>query len=100
MPELKVKFTPEEATKTRMGSKKYSSTLPLTFGDRRGGWSTPRPGRFAPRKETPYALCRRLGGLQGWSGRERKNSPPPAFDIRTVQPVASRYIPQPTNVIN
>jgi hypothetical protein len=32
----------------------------------------------------------RLGGPQGRSGRVRKNSPPPGFDSRTVQPVASR----------
>jgi hypothetical protein len=36
-------------------------------------------------------LYRRLGGPQGRSGRVRKISPPPRFDPRTVQPVASRY---------
>jgi hypothetical protein len=36
-------------------------------------------------------LYRRLGGPQGRSGRVRKISPPPGFDPRTVQPVASRY---------
>ena len=56
-----------------------------------GGWSTPRPGCFTPGKETWYPLCRRLGGPQGRSGRVRKISHPPAFDPRTVQPVASRY---------
>jgi hypothetical protein len=30
-------------------------------------------------------------GPQGRSGRVRKISPPPGFDPRTVQPVASRY---------
>ena len=30
-------------------------------------------------------------GRQGRSGRVRKTSPPPGFDPRTVQPVASRY---------
>ena len=38
-----------------------------------------------------YALYRKLGGSQGWSGRVRKISPPPEFDPWTVQPVASRY---------
>jgi hypothetical protein len=60
----------------------------------RWGWvvnATPRPGRFTPGKETRYQLYRRLGGLQGRSGRVRKISPPPGFDPRTVQPVASRY---------
>jgi hypothetical protein len=32
-----------------------------------------------------------LGRPQGRSGRMRKTSPPPGFDPRTVQPVASRY---------
>jgi hypothetical protein len=36
-------------------------------------------------------LYRRLGGTQGRSGRVREISPPPWFDPRTVQPVASRY---------
>ena len=39
-----------------------------------------------------YPLYRRLGWPQGRSGRVRKISPPPEFDPRTVQPVASRYI--------
>jgi len=30
-----------------------------------GKWSTPRPGRFTPWKETLYPLYRRLGGAQG-----------------------------------
>ena len=38
-----------------------------------------------------HAPYRRLGGLQGRSGRVRKISPPPGFDPRTVQSVASRY---------
>jgi hypothetical protein len=42
-------------------------------------------------KKTRYPLCRRLGGPQSRSGRVRKISPPPGFDPRTVQPVASRY---------
>jgi hypothetical protein len=99
MIEIKEKIAPEQATKTKMGNKMYNSTLPLTFDNRLGGWSTPRPGRFTPGKDTRYAFNWRLGGSQGRSGRVRKNSPPAAFEPRTVQPVASRYIPQPT-VIN
>ena len=38
-----------------------------------------------------YQLYRRLGRPEGRSGRVRKISPPPEFDPRTVQPVASRY---------
>jgi hypothetical protein len=38
-----------------------------------------------------YPLYRRLGRPQGRSGRVLKISPPPGFDHRTVQLVASRY---------
>jgi hypothetical protein len=48
------------------------------------------PAALPPRK-TRYLLYRRLGGPQGRYGRLRKISPPPGFDPRTVQPVASRY---------
>jgi hypothetical protein len=48
------------------------------------------PATLPPGK-TPYPLYRRLGGRQDRSGRMRKISPPPGFDPRTVQPVASRY---------
>jgi len=50
---------------------------------------TTRP-LFSPGKAR-YSLYRRLGGPQGRSGQVRKISPPPGFDPRTVQPVASRY---------
>jgi hypothetical protein len=42
-------------------------------------------------EKTRYPLYRRLGGPQKRSERMRKISPPPGFDPRTVQPVASRY---------
>jgi hypothetical protein len=60
-------------------------------GTRRGEGSASRPGRFLPPGKTRYPLYRRLGGPQGRSGLLRKISPPPEFDPRTVQPVASRY---------
>jgi hypothetical protein len=44
-----------------------------------------------PLGKTRYPLYRRLGGPQGRSGRVRKISPPPGFEPRAVQPVASRY---------
>jgi hypothetical protein len=50
-----------------------------------------RPGRSLPPGKTRYPLYRRLGGPQGRSGQVRKNSPPPSFNPRTVQAVASRY---------
>ena len=53
--------------------------------------SASRPGRSLPPGKSQYPLYRRLGGPQGRSGQVRKISPPPAFDPRTVQPVASRY---------
>ena len=40
---------------------------------------------------TRYPLYRRLGMPQGQTGEVRKISPPPGFDPRTVQPVASSY---------
>ena len=48
------------------------------------------PAALPPGK-TRYPFYRRLGGPQGRSGQVRKISPPPGFDPRTVQPVASRY---------
>jgi len=48
------------------------------------------PAALLPGK-TRYPLYRRLDGLQGRSGWVRKNSPPPGFDPRTVQPIVSRY---------
>ena len=48
------------------------------------------PGALPPGK-TLRPLYRRLGGPQGRSGWVRNISPPPGFDHRTVQPVASRY---------
>ena len=44
-----------------------------------------------PLGKTRYPLYSRPGGPQSRSGRDRKISPPPGFDPRTVQPVASRY---------
>ena len=45
-----------------------------------------------PGKQIGYPLYKRLGEPQGRSERVRKISPPPGFDPRTFQPVASRYI--------
>jgi len=41
--------------------------------------------------KTRYPLYRRVGGPQGRSGQVRKISPPPEFDPRNVQPIASHY---------
>ena len=56
------------------------------------GWvfnATTRP--LYPGKQTRNLLDRRLSGHKGGSKRVRKISPPPGFDPRTVQPLASRY---------
>jgi len=65
----------------------------LEHGTRRGEGSGSRPGRSLPPGKTRYPLYGRLGGPQGRSGQVRKISPPPppGFDPRTDQPVASRY---------
>jgi hypothetical protein len=83
---IKVKV-PQQTRKPR--GRGYSSTL-CWPQRKRGGWSVPRPGRFTLGKD-PVPLYRRERGLQGQSGRVRKILPPPGFDPRTVQPVASRY---------
>ena len=48
------------------------------------------PAALLPGKNQ-YPLYRKLGRPQGQSGMVRKVLPPPGFDPRTVQPVASRY---------
>jgi len=59
-------------------------------GTRRGEWSAARPGRTLPPENTRYQFYRRLGGLQGRSGRA-ENLVPTGIRSRTVQPVVSRY---------
>jgi hypothetical protein len=56
-----------------------------------GEGSASRPGRSLHPGKTRYPFYRRLCGLHGWSGQVQKISPPPGFDPRTVQHVASRY---------
>ena len=60
--------------------------------------------RVLPPEKAQYPLYRRLGGPQGRSGRVWKISPPPGFDPRKVQPVASRYTdwanPAPLHVLS
>ena len=63
----------------------------LTTALEGGEGSASRPGRSLPLGKTQYPLYRRVGGPQGRSGQVRKISPPPGFDPRTFQPVASRY---------
>ena len=65
----------------------YSSTLSLTSALGGCGGSAPRPGRFTPVKD-PVPI---IGGWVGpRDGLVREMSLTPGFDLRTVQPVASR----------
>ena len=71
-----------------------SRCLALLFHDHAlegGEGSASRPGRSLSPEKTRYPLYRRLGGPKGRSGQVRKISPPPRFDPRNAQPVASRY---------
>jgi len=68
----------------------FSSTLSITAAIDGVGGQRHAPAALPPGK-TRYPLYRRLGGPQGRSGQVRKISPPPGFDHRTIQPVASRY---------
>jgi hypothetical protein len=59
-------------------SEREGRNISLSFfdlGTRMGGWSASRSGCFTP-INTRYQLYRRLGVLQGRSGRVRKISPP------------------------
>ena len=56
-----------------------------------GEGSASRPGHSLPPGKTQYPLYRRLGGPQGRPRWVQKISPPPGFDPRTVQPIASCY---------
>ena len=58
-------------------------TTALEGGER----SAARPGRTLPPGKTRYSFYRRLGGLQGRSGRA-ENLVPTGIRSRTVQPVA------------
>jgi hypothetical protein len=69
---------------------KYSSTLSLTSAldwvdGQRHSSAASRPGK------TRYSLYRRMVVLQERSERVRKISPPPGFDLRTVQSLVTRY---------
>jgi len=67
----------------------YSYTLSL-LSALDGGGQSHGPAALPPGK-TRYLSYRWLGGFHERSGRVRKISPPPGFDPRIVQPVASRY---------
>jgi hypothetical protein len=76
----KVKVSPITGYEGPEGEYRYSS-ISLTSVLGGGGWSTPRPSRFAPGNKAPYPLYRRLDEPQGRSGRVQKISS--ATEIRT-----------------
>jgi len=75
---------------THKGSRGIA-VLFLDHGTRRSEGSASYPGGSLPLTKTRYPLYRRMGGPKGRSGRVQKISPPPRFDLQTVQPVASHY---------
>jgi hypothetical protein len=76
--------------KDKMWSRGTALALPLTSALDVGGWLTARLGHFTPGKETWYPLDRRVGEPSVVrDGCE--NPPPPGFDSRSNQPVASHY---------
>ena len=72
------------------GEHVYSCTLLSNLALNGVGGQRQDPAALPPGKNR-YPLYRTLGGPQGRSGRVRNISPPPGFDPRTVQPVASFY---------
>ena len=90
-PDTKRKVHPRTGHEGPEGVRMYSSTLPSTSA-LDGGWVvnvTPRPPYPQERPGT-HCTAGWVGpraGLDGWG----KSRPPPGFDPRTIQPVASRY---------
>ena len=70
---------------------KVIALLFLTTALEGGEESASRPGRSLPPGKTPVPIVQEAGWVPRpvWTGEE--NFAPPAFDPRTVQPVASRY---------
>jgi hypothetical protein len=85
-------LTFEQATKAHRGEQMYSSTVFLTSVlDGGVGGQHHAPAALPPGK-TLYPLYRRgsWGSTAGLHG-QGKFRPPPGIDLRTVQPVVSRY---------
>ena len=78
------------------GTALYSSTTATLEGSE---WSAARPDRTLTPGKTRYPFYRRLGGLQGRSGRA-ENLVPTGIRSRTVQPVVSRYTDSATRPIH
>jgi len=72
------------------GESRYSSIL-LDGGGVDSQHHPPPLRHFYPREKESVLILQRLCGPQGQSGQVRIISPPPAFDSRTAQSVASLY---------
>ena len=85
----------QKCSRYRSGvAQRVGRVIALLFHDRgtRSGWvvsSTPRP-HFTPPGKNRYPFYRRLGGLQGRSGRA-ENLVPTGIRYRSVHPIVSRY---------
>jgi hypothetical protein len=55
-----------------------------------GGWSAPRRGRFTPGKD-PVPIVQEAGRAPGPVWTCAKIITSPGFDLRTLQPLVSRY---------
>ena len=86
----KGKDHPRKSHEDPEGDYRDNSTLSLTSA-LEGVRSQRHAPATLPPGNTRYPLYRRLDGPQGRAGRVRKISPPPGFDPRAVQPVASHY---------
>ena len=91
-------FLNVNVTELQTQSAPYSSALSLTSA--LDGEMGPRP--FYHRERDPVFNVQQAGLASGPVRTEEKISPPPGFDARTTQPVASRYtnyvIPARNNV--
>jgi hypothetical protein len=64
VPFKKGKVLPRTGHEGPEGEYRYSSTLSLTSALDRGGWSTPRPGRFTPGND-PVPIVQEAGWAPG-----------------------------------
>ena len=83
------------------GEQMYSSTLPSTWALDVGGWSTPRPGCFTPRKD-PVPIVQEAGWAPGpvWTGAQnlaphRYSIPGPSSPYRVAIPTELSRPPCP-----
>jgi len=87
---VKGKVHPRTGHESPEGELSYSSTLSLTSALDGSSWSTPRPRRFTPEKGS-VPIVQKTGWAPGSVWTVAENLAPPGLDIRTIEPVASRY---------